>query len=85
MKLSWNTREVSRTTTLIECGNVLIGSIVQNEAKTFNIEIMWSGPGGDLTSETPNYLCALSFIEGVEKMMMRLGVGHHFGVEKGNE
>lgn len=75
----WYTVQVG-TSSLIQSGDVVVGSIAEREragtfyARDFLVEIMWSGPGGDITGEFRTKEEALAFVEGVEKTLIALGL-----------
>ena len=61
----------------ITSDNRAIGSIVKVGTKWL-VEILWSGPTGDIKFEAENITAALAFIKGVEKLSKRsLGAKHH--------
>jgi hypothetical protein len=47
-------------------GNLAVGSIVKIGNKWL-VEILWSGPTGDIKFESDSIAAAMGFIEGVEK------------------
>lgn len=51
---------------LILDGDRLVGSMMPDKGR-WRVEIMWSGPGGDIVYETEVHAAALAFIIGVEK------------------
>ena len=50
----------------ITSDNRAIGSIVKVGTKWL-VEILWSGPAGDIKFEAENITAALAFVKGVEK------------------
>lgn len=70
--MSWYT---DANTGIITDGNRVVGS-VHGEPKigggeVWRVEIMWSGPGGDILCHANSFEQALCFIEGVEQAFDR--------------
>lgn len=64
--MNWITQELTPGTFLIQDGHVTVGSIAKVDDKWL-VEILWSGPTGDIQFQSPSMAVALGFIEGVEK------------------
>ena len=66
----WQLDNNAPNTWLIHDGERVIGSMVLDpsvDVHVYRVEILWSGPGGDIGFESENLESALSFIKGVEK------------------
>lgn len=69
----WSTAEIGPDIVLIQTGDIVIGSIVHMPPK-WHVEVIWSGPGGDIKGQFEEYTSALAFVEGVEKTIKAIGV-----------
>lgn len=73
--MTWYTDGVSE---LITDGNRVVGSCVckptVGKEDTWRVEIMWSGPGGDIVGDFDSFEKALAFIHGVEQAFQRFAV-----------
>lgn len=58
-------------------GWLVVGSMVQLVTPTqrWRVEILWSGPDGNIVHETDNHAAAFAFILGVEQTMIRFTRG----------
>lgn len=70
---NWNTRQIGSDSYLIECDQVVIGSIILVEPQKWAVEVMWSGDGGDIIADFSTYEYALVFIHGVWTGLGRTG------------
>jgi hypothetical protein len=65
--MNFRTEQVDETTVLIKRDeNTLAGSIGR-VGDHWHVEILWSGPTGDIVYDAPGLPSALAFIAGVEK------------------
>lgn len=71
--MSWHTTSLDPGDILIQNGDVVVGSVRRQGGRWF-VEVLWSGPGGDIKGEFSDYPQALAFVEGAEKTLSRLGV-----------
>jgi hypothetical protein len=63
--MKFQTTELTATTILIERDeHVVAGSIVR-VGDHWHVEILWSGPEGDIVYDTPTLAAALAFVDGV--------------------
>lgn len=79
--MSWHT-SINGDVGLIFNGPIVVGSIEQGtrggigltkpEEKYWRVQVLWSGPGGDIEGEFSELSRALCFIEGVEKTLDRM-------------
>lgn len=53
---------------LVQRGNVVVGTIIL-KGNRWHVEVLWSGPSGDIKGNFSSELQALAFVEGVEKAM----------------
>jgi hypothetical protein len=60
---------------LILNGDRVAGSVVRRDdnAAGWHVEVLWSGPTGDITYDAPTMLAATAFIQGVEKALEAIG------------
>lgn len=75
----WHTEEIEPGDVLIQNGHVIVGSIkcivgTPGRFSSWSVEILWSGPGGDIKSEFSDHAQALAFVQGVEKTITALGL-----------
>jgi hypothetical protein len=62
--------QVDDTTVLIKrAENAIAGSIGRVGDHHWHVEILWSGPTGDIVYDAPSLPAAMAFIAGVEKAM----------------
>lgn len=69
--MSWETDEITPDAILIVDGNVIVGSMARADG-VWVIEILWSGPSGDIKADFKSYDAALAFVRGVEKTVVAL-------------
>jgi hypothetical protein len=52
-------------------GDRLVGSVWRRDdnAAGWRVEVLWSGPAGDISYDAPTMLAATAFIYGVEKAL----------------
>lgn len=63
--MTFTTKELTATTVLImRDENVLAGSIAR-VGDHWHVEILWSGPEGDIVYDAPTLAAALAFVDGV--------------------
>ncbi len=74
----WNTKQIGSESYLIECGDVVMGSIVLVQHQKWTVEIMCAGDSGDITADFSTYENALVFVQGVEAGLSRTGYLHSF-------
>lgn len=67
--MNWYTEKLNDDSYLIDSGEVVVGSINKVGDRWF-VEVLWSGPSGDIKGDFSDYRLALAFVEGVEKGMM---------------
>lgn len=77
--MSWHTTSLDPGDILIQNGDVVVGSIRNIAvpplmAAAWRVEILWSGPGGDIKGGFSDYTSALAFVEGIEKTLAAFGV-----------
>lgn len=73
----WHTVEASPDIFLVQNGDTLVGSIARIDPAMpapWCVEILWLGPTGDIKGQFSEHACALSFVEGVEKTLIALGI-----------
>ena len=63
----WFTDASNSDNILIMTGDRVIGSIIRTPTGRWRVEILWSGPTGDITGDFIEYRIALAFVEGAEK------------------
>jgi hypothetical protein len=63
--MTWQAVDVAPDTTLIQENDRVVGSI--QHIGRWQVEILWSGGGGDITGEFYTKSEALAFVSGVEK------------------
>jgi hypothetical protein len=81
----WHTYQQGEDAFLIIHGNRVVGSIVRREAR-WHVEILWSGPSGDIKGHSKDYASALAFVNGVEQTLMALGLHHpELNIGKSND
>lgn len=73
MTRRWHIEEIEPGEALIQNGHVIVGSIKRIGVVWF-VEILWSGPGGDIKTTCDEYGQVTAFVEGVEKTLAALGV-----------
>jgi hypothetical protein len=71
--MSWHTDKRNEITSLIMDDERLVGSICR-EGEMWKVEILWSGPGGDITGSFAEYKSALAFVKGVEWTVAAFGM-----------
>lgn len=69
--MSWEVVELTPETYLIQNGHVIIGSMSRSGDRWL-IEILWSGPSGDIKGDYASHSHALAFIEGAKKTMFAM-------------
>ncbi|WP_441267923.1 hypothetical protein AB7G19_16260 [Bradyrhizobium sp. 215_C5_N1_1] len=80
--MKFQTEEVDDNAVLIKCDEIIAGSIARI-GEHWRVEVLWTGPTGDIVYDAPSLPAALAFIAGVEKTMETLGAGSppHLGAE----
>lgn len=64
----------SGETMVVMHGNRVVGSVVYRER--WHVEILWSGPTGDIKGDFADRYQAFAFVQGVEETLMALGLYH---------
>lgn len=61
---------------LIMNGALLVGSVrlQGGTMRGWRVEVLWSGPGGDITYDAPSITAAQAFVCGVERTLDALGL-----------
>jgi hypothetical protein len=71
----WETMQHQDDTAVILHGSRIVGSMVRKCGR-WRVEILWSGPSGDIKASFSDFFQALAFIDGVERTLMALGLHH---------
>lgn len=81
--MKFQTEEVDDNAVLIKCDEIIAGSITRI-GEHWHVEVLWTGPTGDIVYDAPSLPAALAFIAGVEKTMEALGAGSppHLGLSQ---
>jgi hypothetical protein len=64
--MTLKTEQVDADTVLISRETTVAGSICR-VGDHWHVEILWSGPGGDIMHDAPSLPAAMSFVAGVER------------------
>lgn len=67
----WEVVELTSDTFLVQDGHVIVGSMAHADGK-WMVEILWSGPSGDIRFSGTTKIGALAFIEGVQKTTLAM-------------
>jgi hypothetical protein len=67
--MKFQTEEIDATTVLIKRDENLVAGSIGRVGDHWHVEILWSGPTGDIVYDAPSLPAALAFVAGVEKAM----------------
>jgi hypothetical protein len=74
---TFQTEQIDETTLLIKRDeNVLAGSICRVGDLHWHVEILWSGPTGDIVYDAPSLAAAKAFTAGVEQTFEAMAALH---------
>ena len=73
--MKFQTEQLDEATVLIKRDENLIAGSIARIGDHWHIEILWSGPTGDIVYDAPSLPAALAFVAGVEKAFAAMGTG----------
>lgn len=71
--MKFQTEQLDETTVLIKRDENTIAGSIGRVGDHWHVEILWSGPTGDIVHDVPSLPAALAFIAGVEKAFEAMG------------
>jgi hypothetical protein len=70
----FQTEEIDATTVLIKRDENAVAGSIARVGDQWHVEILWSGPTGDIIYDAPSLPAATAFIDGVAKAFEAMGM-----------
>lgn len=63
----WKTQPMGEDRHLITREQGIVAGSIERSGEVWKVEILWNGPTGDITFESPSFVGIMGFVAGVEK------------------
>jgi hypothetical protein len=71
--MKFQTEQVDESMTLIKRDENIVAGSICRAGDHWHVELLWSGPTGDIAYDAPSLPAALAFVAGVEKAFEAMG------------
>ena len=70
--MKFQTEQVDETTVLIKRDENIVAGSICRAGDRWHVEVLWSGPTGDIAYDAPSLAAAMAFVAGVEQAFLAM-------------